>query len=112
MNSKPKIAIIGAGALGAYYGALLVRAGFDVHFLVKSDADFIKKNGLRIDSKDGNFLLQNVNVYDDINEMPKCDWACVCLKTTQNGLVFDYLLKVLKPNGAVIHLQNGIYFEE
>ena len=47
-----KYAVIGTGAIGAYYGAKLAYAGNDVHFLLPSDYDFVKENGLQIDSCD------------------------------------------------------------
>src|SRR3954469_2171060 len=53
----PRIAVIGAGAVGAYYGAMLARGGHDVHFLFHSDADAICASGLRIESYKGNFVI-------------------------------------------------------
>lgn len=52
-----KIAIVGAGALGLYYGALLQRAGEDVHFLLRRDFEAIVRNGLKVFSTDGDFVL-------------------------------------------------------
>ena len=54
---RPRIAIIGAGAIGGYYGARLAQHGHDVHFLVRGDYDALKKNGWIIKSTDGDFIL-------------------------------------------------------
>ena len=50
-------AIIGAGALGGFYGSRLQRAGCEVHFLLHSDFEHVRQNGLVVESKDGDFTL-------------------------------------------------------
>lgn len=107
-----KIGIIGAGAVGGYYGALLAKSGFDVHFLLKSDFEHVRKNGLVIDSKNGDFVLKAVNAYSCCEDMPKCDVVIVALKTTDNRLLQTMLPEVLKNNGIVVALQNGLDIEK
>lgn len=112
-HSEPrKYAIIGAGALGAYYGALLQRAGLPVHFLFNSDFAHVRSRGLRIDSKYGNFHLPKVHAYDDPRQMPPCDVVILALKTTQNHLLPTFLPPVTAPDGLVLVLQNGLGMEE
>ena len=106
------IGIIGAGAVGGYYGALLVKSGFEVHFLLKNDFEHVRKNGLVIDSKNGDFVLAAVNAYSRCEDMPKCDVVIVALKTTDNGLLQTMLPEVLKNNGIVVVLQNGLHIEK
>jgi 2-dehydropantoate 2-reductase len=105
-------AIIGTGALGGYYGSLLAKAGKDVHFLLHHDYEYVKENGLVIDSVDGNFSLPRVNAYKNVKEMPLCDVVIVALKTTQNHLLQEILPSVLKEDGCVLVLQNGLGIEE
>jgi 2-dehydropantoate 2-reductase len=105
-------AIIGTGAIGGYYGAKLAHAGFDVHFLARSDFQHIRDNGLAIDSKDGNFTLPHVNVYNSAASMPACDVVAVTLKATANPILPDVLPAVVKKNGTVLMMQNGFGFEE
>ena len=50
-TSKPRIGIIGTGAIGGFYGLMLARAGYDVHFLLRSEFSAVSENGLRLDSK-------------------------------------------------------------
>ena len=108
-----KYAVIGTGAIGGYYGAKLVKAGFEVHFLARSDYEYIKKNGLVIDSKDGNFYLPQVNVYNNVSQMPVCDVVIISLKTTANNILPQILPVILnKENGIVIVMQNGIGTED
>jgi len=104
-------AILGTGALGGYYGACLQRSGLDVHFLLRSDCDRVKTNGLIIESPDDDFTLPQVNAYNDIAKMPQCDVVVVALKTTQNYLLTKLLLPVVKDDGVVLVLQNGLGIE-
>jgi 2-dehydropantoate 2-reductase len=105
-------AIIGTGAIGGFYGARLVRAGFDVHFLARSDYSHIRDHGLVIESKDGDFTLPNVNVYSNAANMPPCDVVAVTLKATANHILPDVLPAVVKKGGAVLVMQNGFGYEE
>jgi 2-dehydropantoate 2-reductase len=105
-------AIIGTGALGGFYGARLQRAGCELHFLLHSDYEHVRQHGLVCDSKDGDFTLPKVNAYADTRDMPKCDVVCVCLKTTHNHLLPQLLPPVVKDNGVVLVMQNGLGIEE
>lgn len=105
-------AIIGTGAIGGFYGAKLQQAGFEVHFLLHSDYQFVQQRGLRVDSVWGDFTLDSPNVYNDVHKMPACDVVIVALKTTRNSLLTTLLPPVLKESGAVLMLQNGLGNEE
>ena len=107
-----KYAIIGTGAIGGYYGGMLARYGHDIHFLFRSDFSYVKEHGLKIDSINGNFILPKVNAYSSPTEMPKCDAAIITLKTTQNGELAKILPNILKKDGIIITLQNGLGFEK
>ncbi|HUJ11008.1 MAG TPA: putative 2-dehydropantoate 2-reductase [Verrucomicrobiae bacterium] len=105
-------AIIGTGALGGFYGARLQRAGCEVHFLLHSDYDYVHEHGLVCESKDGDFSLPKVHAYRDAKDMPRCDVVCVCLKATQNHLLPKLIPPVVKENGAVVLMQNGLGVED
>ena len=104
--------VIGTGALGGFYGGMLARAGKDVHFLLRSDYEYVRENGLRVDSVRGDFQLPTVNAYTDAREMPQCDVILVCLKTTENGGLPDMLSPLLRPGSVTLLLQNGLGVEE
>src|SRR5258708_6074348 len=54
MNPFPQsIAVIGAGALGSYYGAKLARQGADVRFLMRADLDAVRRDGVRVREQGG-----------------------------------------------------------
>ena len=99
-------AVIGTGAIGGYYGGRLAKSGGDVHFLLRSDYEHVKENGIVVDSVEGDFALPNVKAYSRAAEMPPVDVALVCLKSTQNTSL-PSVLPALKPNGVVLILQNG-----
>ncbi|MDD1422172.1 putative 2-dehydropantoate 2-reductase [Dolichospermum sp. ST_sed1] len=109
--NKRTYAILGTGALGGFYGAKLQKSGLEVHYLLKSDYQQVSENGLIIESKDGNFTLSQVNAYNHVDKMPQCDVVIISLKTTQNQLLSDLLPPIVKDDGVVLVLQNGLGIE-
>ena len=107
-----KYGIIGTGALGGYFGGRLARIGKDVHFLLHSDYDHVKANGLKVDSVKGDFVINPINAYKSTKDMPKCDVVLVCLKTTNNHLLPELLQPILHDETIVILVQNGLGAEE
>lgn len=108
-----KIGIIGTGAIGGFYGGLLAKKGNDVHFLLNSDYEYVKANGLQIDSELlGNIHLAHVNAYHTTSQMPPCDIILVCLKTMLNESLLPKILSpLLHKNSIVILVQNGLGIE-
>lgn len=104
--------VIGTGALGGFYGGMLAHSGQEVHFLFRSDFEHVRKNGLQVDSVNGDFYLHEVNAYHSTEEMPVCDVVLVCLKTTGNYLLPKLILPLLHPKSIIILLQNGLGLEE
>lgn len=111
MRSGRRYAVVGTGAVGGFYGGLLAQAGFDVHFLLHSDADHVRQHGLQIESTLGDFRLDNVNVYDAPESMPVCDVTILALKTTRNDLLPRLLPAPAGRDGLVLVLQNGLNVE-
>jgi 2-dehydropantoate 2-reductase len=109
--NKRTYAILGTGALGGFYGAKLQKSGLEVHYLLKSDYQQVRENGLIIESKDGDFTLSQVNAYNHVDKMPQCDVVIISLKTTQNQLLPDLLPPIVKDDGVVLVLQNGLGIE-
>jgi 2-dehydropantoate 2-reductase len=103
--------IIGVGAIGGYYGSKLAYSGQEVHFLSHSDYEFVKEHGMQVDSCNGSFHLDHVNVYQNPEDMPKCDVVIVGLKTTNNHLLPTLLPPLLHEHTAVVLIQNGIGVE-
>ena len=114
LNKKLKVSIIGTGAIGGYYGIMLARMEQDVHFLLNSDYDYVKANGLKLQSHLHNGInLPKVNAYNKATDMPVSDIVLVCLKTVQNHTVLASVLpEVTDENSLVILVQNGLGMEE
>ena len=103
--------IIGVGAIGGFYGSKLAYSGQEVHFLSHSDYQYVKEYGMQVDSCDGSFHLNHINVYQYPQDMPKCDVVIVGLKTTNNHLLKDLLPPILHEHTVVVLIQNGIGVE-
>ncbi len=101
------VAVLGTGALGGFYGGLLAQAKYDVHFLVRSDYEQLREQGLRVDSPLGDFHVQRPHVYRQAADMPAVDLVMVCWKTTSNAALAAALEPLMKANTTVLVLQNG-----
>lgn len=106
-----RYAIVGTGAIGGYYGGRLAQSGREVHFLLHSDYEYVKANGLKVDSVDGDFFLPSVRAYRTPQEMPSCDVVFVCLKTTKEAELRQLLPPLLHRHTWVVLIQNGIGVE-
>src|SRR5687768_3988402 len=114
-NPRPVIAVVGVGAVGGYYGAKLIRAGHDVHLLLRADYDAVRLNGLHVRSHlDGDFHLppDALNVHRDPRGAPKADLVLVCLKATGNEAYDPLVRPLLKDDTTVLTIQNGLGNED
>jgi 2-dehydropantoate 2-reductase len=107
-----KIAVLGAGSIGLYYGAKLATAGEDVHFLLRSGHDEAVREGIRVHSPDGDLHLHPVNSHRQIESMGPCDLVLIALKTTQNDLLEKLIPPLLGPETMLLTLQNGLGSDE
>jgi 2-dehydropantoate 2-reductase len=106
-----KIAVVGCGAVGSYYGAKLSRAGAEVHFLLRSDYETVRRNGVSIHSPEGDFNARPrcANAPEQIGES---ELVLIGLKTTANDQFPRLLPPLVGRNTAVLTLQNGLGNEE
>ncbi|MDR1496968.1 MAG: 2-dehydropantoate 2-reductase [Puniceicoccales bacterium] len=107
---KPlKIAVVGAGAIGAFYGSTLARAGHEVHFLLRSNSEAVAENGFFITTPKSSFHCHPVQTHSTTAEIGACDLVIIALKTTANAL-FPSLLPPLYEQGrtTLLTLQNGM----
>ncbi len=111
---SPRIAVVGAGAVGGYYGGRLAQHGLDVHFLLRGDYAAVAASGWTIRSCDGDFVLPpaRIHVYDDVRRMPTADLVIVALKATSNHLYGPLIGPLLHEQTAILTLQNGLGNEE
>ncbi len=106
-----KFAIVGCGALGSYYGAKLARDGQEVHFLLRSDYEVVRRHGLRVRSPEGDFHL-NPRIARTPKEIGVCDVVLIGLKATANDQFPKLLPPLVGAHTAVVTLQNGLGNEE
>lgn len=108
-----KIAVIGTGGVGGFFGGKLLHQGHEVYFLARNQhLKAIQEKGLEIKSVDGDFHLNEVNAFDDIKEFPKVDLVMVCTKAEQVQQVAPQLHTLLGEETMVLPLQNGLASEE
>ena len=106
-----KIGVVGCGALGSYYGAKLARAGKEVHFLLRSDYEAVRRRGLFIRSPEGDFHI-NPKCAQSPEQIGLCDVVLIGLKTTANDQFRRLLPPLIDARTAIVTLQNGLGNEE
>lgn len=109
---KPRIAIIGTGALGCYYGARLLKAGEDVHFLARSGRAALMARGLKVKTPTERISARKLHVYGSSAEIGPCDVVIIAMKATSNDVLKTILPPLLGPETIVMTLQNGLGVEE
>jgi 2-dehydropantoate 2-reductase len=111
-STPSSVAIVGAGALGSYYGARLALANRDVRFLLRGDLQEVRAHGLTLREKDATRHLANVAAFGRVEEIGPVDLVIVTLKTTANAALPALLPPLLHDTTAVLTLQNGLGNEE
>jgi 2-dehydropantoate 2-reductase len=106
-----RIAVVGCGAVGSYYGGQLARAGHEVHFLLRTDYEAVQRQGVRIQSPDGDFEIRP-RCARRPEEIGPADLVLIGLKTTANCELPHLLPPLVSPATAVLTLQNGLGNEE
>ena len=104
-----KIAIMGTGGVGGYYGGLLAKQGHQVTFIARgAHLKAIQKNGLQVKSIHGDFLIKPAKATQDPSQVGPVDLVVFCTKTyaTEAGAV--QIKPLIGNDTAVMSLQNGI----
>ncbi len=108
-----KIAIIGTGGVGGYFGANLARAGFDVTFLARGEhLKAIQTKGLKVKSIQGNFEVKDLKATDKITDIEQPDLLIIGVKAWQIKDIHDDLKKILHADSLILPLQNGVLAAE
>jgi 2-dehydropantoate 2-reductase len=99
------------GAVGGLYGARLQQAGHEVHFVVRSDAEQVRRNGIDLRSVYGDVRLPVVSVFTDPHDVPTVDAVIVAVKSTANDALPRLLPPLVHDESLVLVLQNGLGVE-
>lgn len=102
------IAILGAGALGCYYGARLAEAGHRVTFIMRSAYEPVSRRGLLVNSIKGDICLSQPHIARSAADCGPVDLVIVSWKATCNHLLAQELPALLHGNTRVLTFQNGM----
>ena len=110
-GSLGKVAVVGTGAIGGFYGGFLARSGQEVHFHFRSDYDAVQEKGLRVtiaaDSPD-DFQVCPLIAHRDTKEIGICDWVILATKSTANSKLVPVLNPLIDERTSLLTLQNGM----
>jgi len=111
MKNPIRMAVVGCGALGSFYGAKLAQSGHEVHFLLRSDYEVVRERGVEIRDARG-----TQRVYPKVARSPEeigvCDGVIIGLKTTANREFPSLIPPLVGRDTFVLTLQNGLGNEE
>ena len=104
-----KIAVVGVGGVGGYFGGRLAQSGADVTFIARgATVDALRTSGLRVDSILGDFALEQVQATDDPSTVGRVDAILVAVKAWQVADAAKNLGPMIGPETIVVPLENGI----
>jgi 2-dehydropantoate 2-reductase len=107
-NNNPKVAVVGAGAVGGYFGGMLARAGVPVVLIGRpSFVEAVQRTGLFLDSFR---FLETVHpkASTELSAASDADIVLFCVKTTDTAAVSKQLAAILPSTAVVVSLQNGV----
>jgi 2-dehydropantoate 2-reductase len=104
-----RIAVIGAGGVGGYFGGRLAKAGHEVTFIARgATLEALRANGLSIDSLLGDFTIASVNATDDPATVGEVDAILMAVKAWQLAEAAAQIVPMLGKDTMVVPLENGI----
>ncbi len=109
---EKRILVYGAGAVGSYYGSMLVKAGYDVTFIARGNHfQVLKEKGLTLirDKQKENIQIK---VFDNIKDLNNFDYIFICVKSIDTKIVALDIKNIISANTTVISLQNGVENEK
>lgn len=108
-----KALVIGTGAVGSFYGALLARQDVEVSVVARSDYERIKKNGIQILSKNDQYEFCPHQVLRSAAELgEKPDYVLLCIKVVEGADRVGLLKDAVGPDTAIVLISNGIDIEQ
>ena len=104
-----RIAVMGSGGVGGYFGAKLALGGHDVTFVARgAHLEAIRRNGLRVDSESTPMHVRDANVTDDPATIGPVDAVMFCVKLWDVEPAAERIRPLLARGGVAIPFQNGI----
>jgi 2-dehydropantoate 2-reductase len=112
MAKSLRIAVVGTGAIGTYYGGKLAAAGCNIHFLFRSALATVRRRGFRIRGKNENIRVPKISCYNSTKQIGECDLVLIAVKATSNRDLLELIPPLLHNNTMLLTLQNGLGNEE
>jgi 2-dehydropantoate 2-reductase len=104
-----RIAVMGSGGVGGYFGARLVKGGADVHFIARgSHLAAMRERGLAVEGGPEAIHLPKVDVTDDPKTIGPVDMVMFCVKLWDTEAAARQLLPIMKSETGIISFQNGV----
>ena len=104
-----RIAVMGSGGVGGYFGARLAQAGYDVGFISRgAHLAALREWGLVVESKLGNASLPKVRATDDPSTLGSVDVVLIAVKLWDTEAAVRAISPIVGPTTAVLSLQNGV----
>ncbi|MDC0156292.1 2-dehydropantoate 2-reductase [Verrucomicrobia bacterium] len=110
-KSLGKVALVGPGAVGGFYGGMLANSGVELSFLFRSTYEAVRQKGLFLvhHQEDGREeRVDPLQLYKDPSAIGVCDWVIVAVKSTANGKLEEILSPLVGEQTRFLTLQNGI----
>jgi len=104
-----RIAIMGAGGVGGYYGGRLAQAGHDVTFITRGEhLRAIQARGLKLAESAGDVVISDAQATDDPGQLAPVDVVLFCVKLFDTEAAAGAIAPLLSKGGVCITLQNGV----
>jgi 2-dehydropantoate 2-reductase len=104
-----KIAVVGAGGVGGYFGARLAASGQDVWFIARgAHLEAMRRDGLRVLSANGDVLVKPVQATDRPSDVGTADLVMIAVKLWSTGEALRDARPMVGPDTAVVSFQNGV----
>ncbi|WP_404359959.1 ketopantoate reductase family protein [Methylotuvimicrobium sp. KM1] len=112
---KPiKVLIVGAGAIGGFYGALLAKAGAEVSVVCRSEFNLIEQSGYSIESRDlGDWHFKPHHVLQHSEDYPEqADYVVLCTKAIDVSENLELIRPAVSYSTTIVFIQNGVETEQ
>src|SRR5918999_6145789 len=108
-----RMAVVGAGGTGGYFGGLLARAGEDVTFIARgAHLEALRARGLTLESRLAGTFTVPVQATDNPSEIGPIDLILFCVKTYDTDAAAESIRPLIRPDTMLLSIQNGIDNEE
>lgn len=104
-----RVAVMGSGGTGGYYGGLLALNGNDVTFLARgAHLAALREKGLKVKSPHGDFAIQPAQATDNAQQVGQVDWVLFTVKTYDTAAAMDAMRPLVGAATTIVTMQNGV----